>query len=111
MSEQEEGSSPRRLAQERPGQLLEQHTHSFVLRIWREEALVTNGEGVWRGHITHVMSGQHRYFQQISDVISFITPYLATLEQVTDKRLSWANRLHHWLCRRLHCGDGHRPNG
>lgn len=50
--------------------------HSFVLKIWLEEAEQEVDHAVWRGHITHVPSGHRRYFKHLNEIVSFITPYL-----------------------------------
>ena len=56
--------------------LFEDHTHSFVLRIWQEEGQTVRGMPVWRGHITHVQSGQRRYIKHLRDILFFIGDYL-----------------------------------
>ena len=54
----------------------EAHTHSFIVKIWRE-SLVQEGRRVtWRGHITHVPSGERRYLRDLNDLVAFIVPYL-----------------------------------
>lgn len=89
--------------------LWEANTHAFVLRIWQEE-IPTQGDPIWRGHITHVISGQRRYFQRLSDVVGFITAYVApmnrTMGRHSELQVSFLYRLHQWLCRWLHCSDG-----
>lgn len=81
--------------------LLEANTHSFVLRMWREEQVATNGKHLWRGHITHVLSGQRRYFQQIGEIANFINSYLPARDATTSKHVTFLQRLQHGLCRRL----------
>ena len=51
-------------------------THSFIVKIWLEETPEENGRAMWRGRITHVISGQRRYLQSLDDIGAFIAPYL-----------------------------------
>ncbi|GIV76645.1 hypothetical protein FKZ61_018020 [Litorilinea aerophila] len=50
--------------------------HSFVLKIWIEESGDAAIPTKWRGHITHVPSGQRRYFEALEEIIHFVQPYL-----------------------------------
>ena len=50
--------------------------HSFVVKIWLEEAADEAHRAVWRGHVTHVRSGERVYFQDLDGMISFLIPYL-----------------------------------
>jgi hypothetical protein len=54
-------------------------THSFIVKIWLEEARVDNHEATWRGHITHVPGGERRYLQNLDEIDRFIEPYLAKM--------------------------------
>lgn len=56
--------------------LFEAGPHSFIVKIWLEETLAETGRVVWRGHITHVPSGQRCYLKNLSEVAAFIEPYL-----------------------------------
>jgi len=56
--------------------LLEDHTASFIVRIWRER-----GEGLkvsqeWRGAIEHVQSGHRNFFRDLSEIANFMKPHL-----------------------------------
>ena len=53
--------------------------HSFVIRIWLEEPAEETGQELWRGHITHVVSGNRAYFQDLDGIISFLIPYLGQM--------------------------------
>jgi hypothetical protein len=33
---------------------LEPDAQSFIVKVWVEDGAETGGQGVWRGHITHV---------------------------------------------------------
>lgn len=54
----------------------ERSTCSFIIKIWVEE----NGEGssrrLWRGHITHVLTGQRHYLKALEDIRAHILPFL-----------------------------------
>jgi hypothetical protein len=54
----------------------EEVTHSFIVRIWLEEMAVADQPDKWRGHITHVPSGQRQYLEKIETITEFIAPYL-----------------------------------
>jgi hypothetical protein len=56
--------------------LPELYTHSFIVRIWLEEAAQGASQAVWRGHITHVPSGERCYIKELNDIRDFIMPYL-----------------------------------
>lgn len=54
----------------------EVNIHSFIIKIWLEETVEEAGRAIWRGHITHVPSGERRYLKDLDDIAVFITPYL-----------------------------------
>ena len=54
----------------------ESNTQSFIIKAWLEETVEETGRVVWRGHITHVPSGQRRYVQDVDDLTAFIVFYL-----------------------------------
>lgn len=49
---------------------------SFIIKIWLEEPPTQQGEALWRGHITHVPSGERRYFQTLEGILAFVAPYV-----------------------------------
>jgi hypothetical protein len=55
---------------------MEPYTHSFIVKIWLEETVEEAGKATWRGHITHVPSGERRYLKNLDDIADFITLYL-----------------------------------
>jgi hypothetical protein len=58
-------------------ELFENHTHSFIVKVWLERTAAERASQVtWRGHITHVPSGERRYLKDLNEVIYFIGPYL-----------------------------------
>jgi hypothetical protein len=72
--------------------LIEFNTHSFVVKIWREDPAGDPAEARWRGHITHVPSGDRRYLKSLNEVVAFMVPYLVSMGVRVDalgKVLSW----------------------
>ena len=51
-------------------------THSFIVTVWLEEIPSGPDDVLWRGRITHVPSGENRYFQELEGISTFIQPYL-----------------------------------
>jgi phage pi2 protein 07 len=56
--------------------LLEQATHSFVVKFWLEEPEGETSIAVWRGHITHIPSNRRRYINSLKEMKRFVKPYL-----------------------------------
>jgi hypothetical protein len=54
-------------------QLFESSTESFIVKIWTEEDF---DEAIWRGQITHVLSGEQRRFSSLDEIERFMIPYL-----------------------------------
>lgn len=75
-------------------ELYEFNTDTFVVKIWLEETTEEAGRATWRGHITHVPSGERRYFEELCDVIVFMIPYLERMEVKLEK-----GRVRRWLGR------------
>lgn len=55
---------------------LEKNIHSFVVKLWLEEETTEQGVPLWRGQITHVPSGDRSFFQNLGEIMHFITQYL-----------------------------------
>jgi hypothetical protein len=55
------------------------NAETFVVRIWLEAVDDDGQQTVWRGHVTHVMSGERQYVQSLSAVADFINRYLRRL--------------------------------
>jgi hypothetical protein len=75
---------------------LEFNTHSFVIKIWLEGTSEELGQAKWRGHITHVQSGQRRHMESLDGITAFIAPYLESMgvrlgiyQQVKQRLRSW----------------------
>jgi hypothetical protein len=56
--------------------LIENNTHSFIVKIWLEKVITATGHAAWRGHITHVPGGERSYVRDLDDVPIYIAPYL-----------------------------------
>lgn len=59
--------------------LLEDHTASFIVRIWRELGEAPGALGDWRGSIEHVPSGHRAYFRDLGAIVPFMKPHLTEL--------------------------------
>lgn len=56
--------------------LFETSIHSFVIKIWLEETADENASNLWRGHISHIPSGEKRYIQNLNEMMFFVFPYI-----------------------------------
>jgi hypothetical protein len=82
--------------------LVEFNTHSFIVKIWLEEAAEDHHRGKWRGHITHVPGGERRYLKNLGEIVAFIAPYLESMGVRLDA--------YSWLQARFASNSGgHRP--
>ena len=57
----------------------ETNTHSFIVKIWLEEAADKSSMATWRGHVTQVPSGARRYLVNLDEIKIFIMPYLEAM--------------------------------
>jgi len=57
----------------------EPYAHSFIIKVWLEETADEAGQAIWRGRITHVPSGEYRYFEKLKEAATFIAAYLHKL--------------------------------
>lgn len=67
----------------------------FSVKIWIEETAEEAGQATWRGHITHVSSGERRYVEDLDDITVFVVPYLERM----GVKLGIRWRLRQWLKR------------
>jgi hypothetical protein len=58
--------------------------HSFIIKIWLEETAEEAGRASWRGHITHVPSGERRYIEDFEAIKRFMIPYLESMGVALD---------------------------
>jgi len=75
---------------------LEFNTHSFVVKVWLEETDEESCQAKWRGHITHVQSGQRRYLESLDGIAVFIAPYLDSMGVRLDIYQQVKQWLRHW---------------
>lgn len=54
-------------------------SQSFIVKIWIEETAAEAGRVLWRGHITHVPSGDRCYFQDFGAMLAFMKTRLQWL--------------------------------
>lgn len=52
---------------------------SFVIKIWLEGVSVGSTRAKWRGHITHVGTGERRYVERLQDIASFLEGHLIAI--------------------------------
>jgi hypothetical protein len=53
---------------------IESSSHTFVIRIWLE----SRDPPAWRGHVTHVITGDRREFADLQQLVQFVAGYLNT---------------------------------
>ena len=51
-------------------------SHSFVIRLWRENVPAAGQSAVWRGHIIHFPDQRDRHFDDLEEVCRFIESVL-----------------------------------
>ena len=74
---------------------LEPDAQSFIIKVWVEERAEEGGRGTWRGHITHVPSGERHYLKNLDEIGDFISPYLEAM----GIKLGIRWRMRRWLRR------------
>lgn len=73
--------------------LTESKVHSFIIKLWLEGDTTSF---VWQGHITHVPSGERRYFKKLSGITDFVSEYLDGRKEQSDLK----SRMKGWLKKR-----------
>ena len=71
--------------------------HSFIVKIWIEEAGKGQTRPTWRGHIVHVPGGERGYLKGLGDITDFITPYFEKMNVDLGPQVN----LRRWLKDRL----------
>lgn len=54
----------------------ESKVHSFIVKLWLDEAGDGTQKVVWHGYITHVPDGERRYLKAFSEIVDFIKRHL-----------------------------------
>ena len=54
----------------------ESQLHSFIIKLWLEEASDEGDRTAWRGQIKHVPGGEHMYVKTFEEIADFMSPYL-----------------------------------
>ena len=50
--------------------------HSFVIRIWLDEAETQTRLPAWHGQITYVRDGEQQYIKELNEISGFINAHL-----------------------------------
>ncbi|VAW33423.1 hypothetical protein MNBD_CHLOROFLEXI01-4935 [hydrothermal vent metagenome] len=74
-------------------QFIEPNSHSFILKVWLIDSDKTQDKQNWRGYLTHVVSGQRRYFDNLSEMNNLLIPYLKGM----GTKLPYWWRAYRWL--------------
>jgi hypothetical protein len=64
----------------------ESKVHSFIVKLWLEDAVDETELAGWRGYVTHVPSGKRCYLQTLDDILGFVKPYVPEVEGTRDPR-------------------------
>ncbi len=59
---------------------IEPDTHSFIVKFWLDEQDPDDNNIVWRGHITHVATGQRKYYNNLREMNGFLIPHLQNMK-------------------------------
>jgi hypothetical protein len=54
----------------------ENHSESFIVRVWLERREIAGALPVWRGVVEHVASGKRQYFIDIDAIVIFMAEYI-----------------------------------
>jgi len=52
---------------------------SFIVKVWAKKVEDPSADASWRGHVTHVGSGDQKYLKSLMEVPAFIAPYVNEL--------------------------------
>jgi hypothetical protein len=72
-------------------------SHSFIVKIWIEDAAEADHPPTWRGYITHVPDGEQRYVQSLAEIEAILASYLSSMGIES----GWRTRLRLWLGRSM----------
>jgi hypothetical protein len=57
----------------------DEDTHAFIVRIWPEPREIEGAAFEWRGVVEHITTRERRYFRNLDEVTSFISPYVRAM--------------------------------
>lgn len=77
--------------------IYESTDESFVVRVWIEQASADGHQTQWRGHITHIPSGDAQYFKDLAEVPLIMASHL----QQMGVKMGFGWRVRQWLVRLL----------
>jgi hypothetical protein len=75
----------------------DEHTHVFILRIWRERREIEQASPKWRGVITHLTSEKKQYFEELDKISEFIIPFIEEMGLTAQPPQEPASLFRHWL--------------
>jgi hypothetical protein len=67
--------------------MYEQDTHHFIVKVWLEAPAIGKEPAIWRGHVTHVASGEQHYVTSLADISGYIGSYL--IKMGIDNAFKW----------------------
>ena len=72
---------------------IEFRRQSFIVKVWLEPPEKDGGQARWRGHITHVPTGERKYVDDLDGITAFIAKHL----QQMGPRAEFRRELRGWL--------------
>ena len=81
--------------------MVEENTHVFIVRFWREPREVAGTRPEWRGVIEHVNSNEVRYVRGLNEVVTFIAARIGMERGQRDGPGYWIRRFGAWVRRML----------
>jgi hypothetical protein len=73
----------------------DEHTHVFIVRIWREPREIARAPAEWRGSVEHLASGEREYVRHVEQIGRFIAHYWSE----TAPASAGGGRVGRWLTR------------
>jgi|SRR5688572_9901611 hypothetical protein len=88
--------------------LVEANTHAFIVKIWVDDPGAEKGQPTWRGHITHVLTNKRHPISRLSDITTFVAPYLEEMGVKPGRLERLCMRLEKWGRPGLKSGHGQK---
>ncbi len=85
--------NPHSGSDEESSSFIEPNTQSFIIKIWLDDDDKESNKIIWRGHMTHVATGQRRHFDSLLETSALMGPYLE--EMGVKLPIYW--RIYRWL--------------